>query len=377
MIGPFEIMYAFFLDLAIGDPAWLPHPVRIIGKTISGVERFLRRIFTTATGERWGGVLLVLSVTLPSYFVTDRIVMLLYQASGSVWTILGTAVIVYLTATTIATRELIRSAERVITSIRNNDILSARQGVSMIVGRDTLELSDKGVLKATIETLAENLSDGIIAPLFYLAIGGLPLAIAYKAVNTLDSMVGYKNEKYRHFGWAAARLDDLANYLPARITGLMIILSVFFVEQAKAIRSSGSKRANPAPSRLDPVPTGERKGGIPSSPGERARVRGDVPISETINTLSAARSWNIMLRDGRKHPSPNSGLSEAAMAGALGIRLGGPSAYGGVVSNKPYIGEEERQDYLSASHEAMAIVKVSSVLAASIAICVAAVRSIQ
>ncbi len=331
MIGPFEIMYAFFLDLAIGDPLWLPHPVRLIGKSINGLERLLRKVFTAATGERLGGILLVLFLVLPVYFITDRIVTLLYQASGRLSTILGTVIVVYLTATTIATRELIRSAQLVIASIRNGDLVSARQQVSMIVGRDTQELSDKGVLKATIETLAENLSDGVIAPLFYLAVGGLPLAMTYKAVNTLDSMVGYKNEKYRYFGWAAARLDDLANYLPARITGLIIVLSLFTVLLVRNARKSVS---------------------------------------------AVRRCLFIMLRDGRKHPSPNSGIPEAAMAGALGIRLGGPSTYGGVLSDKPHIGEEETDDYLSASYYAMTLVKVSSGMAAMLAVSASAARGL-
>ena len=331
MIGPFEIMYAFILDLAIGDPRWLPHPVRLIGKSINGLERLLRKVFTAATGERLGGILLVLFLVLPVYFITDRIVTLLYQASGRLSTMLGTVIVVYLTATTIATRELIRSAQLVIASIRNGNLASARQQISMIVGRDTHELSEKGVLKATIETLAENLSDGVIAPLFYLAIGGLPLAMTYKAVNTLDSMVGYKNEKYFYFGWAAARLDDLANYLPARITGLIIVLSLFPLTFVRNARKSVS---------------------------------------------AVRRCLIIMIRDGRKHPSPNSGIPEAAMAGALGIRLGGPSTYGGVLSDKPGIGDEETDDYLSASYDAMTLVKFSSVVAAILAISTSAVRGL-
>ena len=199
MIGPLELLGACVLDLAIGDPHWAPHPVRFIGKAISGLERVLRKIFTSAAGLRAAGVVLVLCIVLPVYFGTDLLVNAIAGASGRVWTMLGTAFVVYLAATTIATSELLRSAQLVISSIAKGDLETARHDVSMIVGRDTRELSDKGVLKATIETLAENLSDGIVAPLFYLALGGLPLAMAYKAVNTLDSMVGYKNEKYRVF----------------------------------------------------------------------------------------------------------------------------------------------------------------------------------
>jgi adenosylcobinamide-phosphate synthase len=168
-----------------------------------------------------------------------------------------------------------------------------------------------------------------VAPLFYLAVGGLPLAMTYKAVNTLDSMVGYKNEKYHHLGWAAARLDDLANYFPARITGFMIVLSVFLVSL----------------------------------------------VQSGVRSLSAARhSVIIMNRDGRKHPSPNSGIPEAAMAGALRIQLGGPSTYAGVLSNKPFIGDGERDDYLAASNDAVRIVMLSSTIAALLTIAISALR---
>lgn len=353
MISPLEILFAFLLDAAIGDPRWLPHPVRIIGKAISGAERVLRRFFTTASLERVGGIFLVLSVTLPVYGITDRIVLAAAEFSGRLFAVVGTAIVIFLAATTIATRELIRSAQVVITAVKAGDLAAARRNLSMIVGRDTRELSDKGVLKATIETLAENLSDGVIAPLFYLAVGGLPLAMTYKAVNTLDSMVGYKNEKYLRFGWAGARLDDLANYLPARITGLMIVLSAFLVAKIKRLPVFGPQRVMIIPPHLDPLPDGERMGGI-----------------------SAGRAFNSMLRDGGKHPSPNSGMPEAAMAGALGIRLGGPSTYGGVLSDKPFIGEEEREDYLSASSDAITLVKVSSAVAAALAMAMAAVRSL-
>ncbi len=332
MIGPLEILFAFLLDSAIGDPRWLPHPVRIMGKVISGIEQVLRRFCTTASGERMGGVMLVLFITLPVYSITDRIVKAAAGASSGLLVTAGSALIVFLAATTIATRELIRSAQLVITAVQKDDLASARRQVSMIVGRDTRDLSDKGVLKATIETLAENLSDGIVAPLFYLAVGGLPLAMTYKAVNTLDSMVGYKNAQYRYFGWAAARLDDLANYLPSRLAGLVITLSVFLVVLA---RNGGE--AFPA----------------------------------------ATRSLSVMIRDGRKHPSPNSGIPEAAMAGALGVMLGGPSTYGGVLSDKPFIGEEEKDDYGTAALEAVDLVKASSVLAASFAITTAAFRSMH
>lgn len=332
MIGPLELMYAFLFDILIGDPRWLPHPVRIIGKCITGAEGVLRRFFKTANGERWGGVLLVLSITLPVYFLTDLVTRVLIRYSGGFSGIFATFILIYLIATTIAAHDLVRHAQVVIASIKNRDLASARQQVALIVGRDTQELSEKGVLKATIETLAENLSDGVIAPLFYLTVGGLPLAMTYKAVNTLDSMVGYKNEKYRHLGWAAARLDDAANYLPARITAFIIVLSVFLF----TLLDCGGKAF-----------------------------------------FVSQRSLRIMFRDGRKHPSPNSGIPEAAMAGALGVRLGGPSTYGGVLHDKPSIGDEETDDYLSASYDAKTIVKFSFAIAGCFTVVIAALRSLS
>jgi adenosylcobinamide-phosphate synthase len=222
---------------------------------------------------------------------------------------------VYLTSTTIAARELIGSAKTVIDSVREKDINAAKKNLGMIVGRDTHDLSEKAILKASMETVAENLSDGVVAPLFYLALGGLPLAMAYKAINTLDSMVGYRNERYLNFGRAAARLDDIVNFIPARITGFLIVISSLI-------------------------------------------------ISRSLFTLHF--SLKTLLRDGRNHLSPNSGVPEAAMAGALGIRMGGPSTYGGMVVEKPYIGDartaDSTEDYLVASGRALAIARVTSAL---------------
>jgi len=331
MISAQVLVLAYALDLLVGDPRWLPHPVRFIGSAISALERLFRRFVFSPAGERAAGIALVLAIVLPVYFLTDGLVQLLAIVSARFSPIAGTAVLVVLAATTIATRGLLQSAGLVIASIREGNRESARQHVSMIVGRDTRELSEKGVLRATIETLAENLSDGVVAPLLYMALGGLPLAMAYKAVNTLDSMVGYKNERYRSFGWASARLDDAANYIPARLSGLIIVASVFLFT---LVRNTGSA------------------------------------------ITAARRAFFMMVRDGRKHPSPNSGMPEAAMAGALDVRLGGPSQYGGVVCDKPFIGDGDDRDYLAASHTAMRLVMISSVAAAGIAAGVAALRGI-
>ncbi len=328
MITPTILILAFLLDLLIGDPRWLPHPVRLIGSAISVLERFLRRFVSSPAGERAAGVVLVLAIVPPVYLLTGGLVHFLDRVSEQVSLVAGTAALVVLAATTIATRGLLRSAGHVIAAVREGNRETARYHVSMIVGRDTRELSEKGVLRATIETLAENLSDGVVAPLLYLAVGGLPLAMAYKAINTLDSMVGYKNERYRFFGWAAARLDDGANVLPARISGLIIVASVFFYTLARDAKNAAA---------------------------------------------AARRSFVVMVRDGRKHPSPNSGVPEAAMAGALDVRLGGPSSYGGVVCEKPYIGDAGERDYLAASRTALRLVAISSIAAAGFA---AALRGI-
>ncbi|MBF0507235.1 MAG: cobalamin biosynthesis protein CobD, partial [Nitrospirae bacterium] len=193
MIGPMQLLLAFSLDALIGDPPWLPHPVRAIGKGISRAERFLRTHAVSPSGEKVAGILLVLMITVPVFLTTALILVFLRLLAGNAGKIAGMIVIVYLTATTLAIRELIVSSQAVIRPVREGDIEKARRNLSMIVGRDTQTLSGKEILKATMETLAENLSDGFIAPLFYLVIGGLPLAVTYKAINTLDSTVGYKN----------------------------------------------------------------------------------------------------------------------------------------------------------------------------------------
>ncbi len=241
--------------------------------------------------------------------------------------VVGTALFVYLVSTTLALRELVHSARLVTLAIKRGEIVEARQNLAMIVGRDTDTLGEESVLRATIETVAENLSDGFVAPLFYLMVGGLPLAMAYKAINTLDSMVGYKNPQYIRFGWAAARLDDIVNYIPARIAGLFVSGGAFIYF---CFRSSNAGIAHAL--------------------------------------FSARNAFTMMLRDGRNHSSPNSGVCEAAMAGALGVRLGGPSTYGGSIVVKPYIGDALFSDHRAAADAAIAIVAISSSLAVAFSV---------
>ncbi len=346
MIEPAVLTLAYILDLAIGDPKQIPHPVRIIGWTITKIEGLLRGVIqNTETREKPAGVFLVLIIvgaTFGLFYVINMTLLgiesyrLTFHFSAIAY-YLSLLLLVYLISTTLATRELLKSAQSVLEALKTGSIERARKNLSCIVGRDTKPLDNKKILKATIESLAENASDGIIAPLFYFSIGGLPLAMAYKAINTLDSMVGYKSERHKNFGWAAARLDDIVNYIPARITGILIVISCAIVFRS---------------------------------------------------LFTAHCSLKTMLRDGRNHLSPNSGIPEAAMAGALGIRLGGPSFYERIIVDKPYIGEDlldssrwfkvvqdgsnlnnaeqssdsYEQNYLQASEKAFLITRITSVL---------------
>lgn len=290
------ILSASVLDIMLGDPRWFPHPVRGIGWLIQRLESPLRLFAKTPKSEMAAGVLLVALVVLPVYSLSY----LLIFFGSSISIFLGIALSIIIAYTTLAARGLADAAGSVLSRLDAGDLAGARKELSLIVGRDTADLDEQEISRAVIETVAENASDGVVAPLFYLALGGPALAMAYKAVNTLDSMVGYKNERYLNFGWAAARLDDLANYIPARITAVLICLASGIL------------------SRLKP------------------RIRYGACSAAALSPFKKA--WKIMLLDGGKHPSPNSGYPEAAMAGALGVRLGGPSSYFGNISKKPFIG---------------------------------------
>lgn len=273
------VIAAVVLDWVLGDPRQIPHPVVGIGKLISLLELALRR--RLGAEGRVGGVFLVLLTVGGSVAAGWAIIASLYDIHHWVG-LAGEALLGWFC---LAARSLHRESRLVAAALEAGDLEGAREFLSRIVGRDTAALSEEECWRATVETVAENSSDGVIAPLFYLMLGGPLVALAYKAVNTLDSMVGYKNERYLHFGWAAARLDDLANWLPARLTG------VLFCCVAPLVR------------------------------------------------LSGADAWRVMKRDGRNHSSPNAGIPEAAAAGALGARLGGASSYFGAVVEKPFIGD--------------------------------------
>lgn len=276
---------AVILDRIIGDPRTSLHPVVIIGNFIAWMELRLLNVNHSPVCKNLAGALLVV-VVLSAVYGAAWLVM---TALGLIhlWAVyVGGAVLL---AFTISPRSLAEAGREIACYLNTGNMEQARYKVGWIVGRDTAELDTAGVTRATVETVAENIVDGIISPLFYAVIGGVPLACLYRAVNTMDSMVGYKNEKYRDFGMVAARVDDLFNYIPARITGLLIVIA------AAVLRYNAG--------------------------GALASIR----------------------RDAAKHPSPNSGFSEAGVAGALGVRLGGLNYYGGVASLRAYMGEANNE----------------------------------
>ncbi|SRR6266545_2948690 len=275
---------AYALDWLIGDPEWAPHPVRWMGRLIHCGENSLRRFIHTPSAEFVGG--LSLSLLVVGAFGLGSWLLLGWLGGWN--QTLAFVVALYFAVTTLATRSLLDESRAVRRLLVKGDLFAARRQVPRIVGRDTKALDEPEVTRAVIETLAESASDGIVAPMFYLVIGGAPAALAYKAVNTLDSMIGHRDERYEYFGKFAARLDDAANFIPARLTALLFVLAAWMM-------------------RLD--------------------WRG---------------SWRVLLRDGAKHKSPNAGRPEAAMAGALDVCLGGTNYYDGEPHHGPRLGDAKR-----------------------------------
>lgn len=279
----------FILDMLLGDPYWLPHPVRLIGSLIARVEnRFMgsnqeNNMKRDAGKEFRQGVFMVLIVLISTVSVVALLMLLAYHINGY----LGMAAEAVMTYQILAAKCLKDESMKVYDCLKNKTLPEARKAVSMIVGRDTQCLNEEGVAKAAIETVAENTSDGVIAPMLYAAIGGPVLGFFYKAVNTMDSMVGYKNDKYLYFGRAAARLDDFVNFIPARISACLMIAASFL----------GGK------------------------------------------CFSGKSACRIYKRDHSSHASPNSAQTESVCAGALGIQLAGDASYFGKVVKKPYIGD--------------------------------------
>lgn len=304
------LILAVIADALIGDPCWLPHPIRLIGKAIEAGEHWLHRGPSSPGQDFFCGLSLVVGVVIATYTLAA----LLLQILGVLSWWLEQSLAVLLGSLCLARRSLKEHASAIFHPLCAGDLGRARTMLARMVSRETMDLPEVEIVRGTLESVAENSSDGVIAPLLYLALGGVPLALAYKAVNTLDSMLGYHTERYEYFGKAAARLDDLANLVPARLTALALVgaawlLSCFGLEYA------------------------------------------------------GAAAWRIAWRDGRKHASPNAGYPEAALAGALGVRLGGASRYFGAVVEKPTLGEARH--VLSSAHipRSLVLLDTATVLA--------------
>lgn len=306
-----QILAAFALDLALGDPAWRLHPARMIGRLAAWAEAVSRKYMGPM---RVAGVATVIVVLVFTVFVTYALI----HAFHAVNPALGDAVSIFILYTTFASRDLADHALAVYRSLEAGDLPSARARVGMMVGRDTDKLNECGTARACVESVAESLVDGVTAPLFFAALGGPVGAMAYRAANTLDSMFGYKNERYRRFGWASAKVDDVLNFIPARLTAPFAIVAT---------------------------------------------------VAMGMKTAEAART---LIRDGKAHPSPNSGLAEAVFAGALNVRLGGVSYYNGVESRKPFIGRFGKEPEKESVRSAVWLMLATSVM---MALVLAIVRS--
>ena len=279
------LVLGFLLDLAFGDPRWLYHPIRLIGNLIAWAEKPFRAAFPKSEkGELAAGTFFAVFVVAVSTAVPALLLVLASRLSS--WLVF--ALEVFWSFQILAAKSLKSESMKVYAALKEGDLPKARKAVSMIVGRDTQNLTEEGVAKAAVETVAENSSDGVIAPLLFLALGGPALGFFYKAVNTLDSMVGYKNDTYLYFGRFSAKLDDVLNFIPSRISGLLLVLA---------------------------------------SP---------------LAGLSMEGAWKIFRRDRRNHASPNSAQTEAAAAGALGVQLAGDAYYFGKLYKKPTIGDPLR-----------------------------------
>ncbi|MGN0600899.1 MAG: adenosylcobinamide-phosphate synthase CbiB [Oscillospiraceae bacterium] len=275
------MLIGFIIDIILGDPYSLPHPIRAIGTLISKLEKFVRSRFNNL---RKGGVFLAAVVLVISTLAPLLILILCYRIN----VILGVVIESVMCWQLVAARCLQKESMKVCRALEENDTEKARKAVSMIVGRDTEVLDEKGIIKAAVETVAENTSDGVTAPIMYISFGGAALGFFYKAANTMDSMIGYKNEKYADIGRFAARLDDLLNFIPSRLTAIAMILSAYLLK------------------------------------------------------LDGKNAFNIWKRDRRKHASPNSAQTESVCAGALDIRLAGDAYYFGELHKKEFIGDDLR-----------------------------------
>ena len=282
----YALILGFFLDLLIGDPHGFPHPVVLIGKLIDVTEKGMRKIFPkTVRGENFAGAAIWLIVVIVSTALPALLLWLAYGVSR--W--LGLALETIMCAQILATKSLRQESMKVYQALQTGDLEKARHAVSMIVGRDTQRLDEAGVARAAVETVAENTSDGVVAPLLFLAIGGAPLGFFYKAVNTMDSMLGYVEPPYKNIGLVPAKMDDLFNFLPARISALLML------------------------------------------------------AAGALLGMDGKNGWKIFKRDRYNHASPNSAQTESVCAGLLGLRLAGDAWYHGVLHKKKYIGDPLRE----------------------------------
>jgi adenosylcobinamide-phosphate synthase len=319
-----SIAAGYIMDLILGDPYCMPHPVVAIGKLITFCTNRMLNENNTSYRKKINGLIMVLIVVLASAFVPFCILYLAY----SVHIYAGIIVESIMCWQILAAKSLKTESTKVENALKENNIEKARYNVSMIVGRDTKELDAEGVTKAAVETIAENSSDGVIAPLFYMLLGGAILGFLYKGINTLDSMVGYKNDRYIDFGMAAAKLDDIANFIPARISAFLMILSAFILK------------------------------------------------------FDAKNAWRVFKRDRYKSTSPNSGQTEAACAGALGIELLGDTYYFGKLVKKPAVGDAARSIKPDDIHNAnklmycMAFIMVVFVVAARLCFWLAVLETV-
>lgn len=306
MLTVYALVIGFILDALWGDPLRLPHPVVWMGRAIGAGETRLRRVFSQdGRSQRRAGLILAIILPLASFCISAGLLLVLFL----IHPLAAFVAECWMCYQILSARELWRQSMKVYRALRDQGIAAGREAVSRIVGRDTAELDEGGVIKATVETVAENTADGVVAPLFYMVIGGAPLGMAYKAINTMDSMIGYKNEKYLDFGCAAARLDDIANFLPSRLTAFFMIA-----------------------------------------------------VSPLIG-LSGKGAWRMWRRDRHNHASPNSAQTEAACAGALGVQLAGDAVYFGKTFEKPAIGDATRLIALDDIARANRLMYASSIVA--------------
>ncbi|MBI4667155.1 MAG: cobalamin biosynthesis protein CobD [Nitrospinae bacterium] len=303
------IAAALAMDAALGDPRWAPHPVRIIGNLAAKLEGATRKAIGN---QKTAGAVTAIAIVGGAWFLSWAVV----AGANKLSVYIGAVASVFVIYTTIALRDLSDHAMRVYKALCAGDMEKARGAVAMIVGRDTADLSEEDVARACVESVAESMVDGVTAPIFYAALGGAPLAMAYRAVNTLDSIFGHKDEKYIRFGWASARLDDAANYIPSRLTAPLVALAALILR---------------------------------------------------MDASGAMRTWR---RDARKHESPNSGHAESAVAGALGLRLGGTRSYDGVEARSPFIGEAINPLTRESIPMVLKLVNATSVLFAAMVIVV-------